>query len=1014
MKRRQMFCLFLVVSLMLSWSSIGVAEAPTIPDPLFREILTKQSPPDLITTLSLRDLGITSIEGIQTLTNLRTLDLRGNPIADLEPLRNLVYLESLNLRETLVNDLSPISNLVNLQYLNIHSTPIENIEVIGNLTNLTTLIMRNVYIGEQVNILSSLTKLTRLNIRNTGISDLTVIGQLMAKGALQEEVDLLDNPINLSSSQDGYAPLRQYWHSIALREPVVLPEIPSQMIYINEIMTSNGSYVRDQAGDNPDWIELYNPSNEPIDLSGYYLSDDLSEQYKWQFPEGVSIPAKGYFLIYASGKDFHNARELHTNFKLSTAGEPVVLSNPQGEIVDYIPPVEIPRDISYGRYPDGSQQFFFFTRPTPNRENTNVSSYIGVVQPPSFSHSPGFYLEEFYLELKHVNPDVIIYYTLDGSEPTEKSLVYEEPILISHQSPKKQFLYPMNFLGPYDPAVVATDHIGQLLFKGYDPWEVQDIFQATVVRAVAYKDGELASNTVTQTFFVDPEIDQRYSLPVISLVTDPDNLINSWTGIYVAGAFYFNARPDRPWHNSANYNRRGEQWERPVSVEFFEPGGSLGFSQNMGMRIHGGVTRAFPQKSIKLYARAQYDSKDVINYPVFPGLLKNGDQQPLEEFYRLLLRNSGNDWVRTHFADALMQSLIAHRRLDTMAYRPAIVFLNGEYWGILNLRERYDKYYIATNYGVAPDDVVILDGRYHVLDTGLPGDEQHYARMLGFAQSVDMTKQENYEYIQTLMDVENFIDYYVAQIYFTNTDWPAGNIKFWRTRTEKYEPDAPYGQDGRWRWMMFDTDFGFGYAHGSEAYLHNSLQHALDNHGHLLRALLPNEQFRNGFLNTFADHLNTSFRPERVISVINQIERTLLPEMAEHIQRWGQPSTSVEGWQANVDTFRDFALKRPEAIRNILVEHFNLPGTYRLTIANPSLGGQVQVNSVLLDQEMPGVTNLESWEGEYFLSIPLQITAQAKPGYQFIGWEGDFESQSPVIVVNPDRDLKLTAVFQPL
>lgn len=1023
MKKPILMRFTLVFALVLiCFSGVLLAEELEITDSLFREILNKQtSDHDLITNLALSDLGITSIDGIESLSNLRSLDLRGNPIKDLEPLRNLAKLESLNLRETLVTDLAPISGLVNLEYLNIHSTPLEDLAVIANFTKLKTLIMRNVYIGDQGDFLAGLTQLTRLNIRNTGITDLTVIGNLMAEGALQNnlamgveaELDIRDNPLSLNSVSDGYAPIRSYWHNIALRDPNLLPDLPSQTILINEIMTSNGSYFRDQDGDFNDWIELYNPSNERIDLSGYYLSDDLSEPYKWQFPQYSFIQAKGYLVIHASGKDFKSTRgDLHTNFKLSASGEPVILSNPEKEMVDYFNPIEIPRDVSYGRYPDGTNELLFFTRPTPNRTNTNGGSYTGFLQSPNFSHSPGFYLEEFSLELKHVDPEATIYYTLDGSEPTNKSLVYSEPILVSTEIAKKQLLSEVNVLGAYERRRVATDHVGQLLFKGYNSWQVENNFQATVIRAVAYKDGKITSPVATQTFFVDPNMDQHYTLPIISLVTDPNNLIDNRNGIYVAGAFYYNSRPDRPWHNPANYNRRGIDWERPISVEFFEPEGTLGFAQNMGIRIHGGVTRAFPQKSIRLYARSQYDSTNVINYPIFPDLLKNGDDQPLLEFHRILLRNSGNDWVRTHFADALMQGLIAHRQLDTMAYRPTNVFINGEYWGILNLREQYDQHYVATNYGIDPDDVVILDGRYHGLDKGVPGDEQHYARMLSTAQSIDITKQENYEQIKKLVDIENFIDYFIAEIYYTNTDWPAGNIKFWRKRTEAYEPDAPYGHDGRWRWMMFDTDFGFGYAHGADAHLHNSLQHALDNHGHLLRALLPNQVFRNQFINTFADHLNTSFRPERVISLIDQMESTLLPDIGNHIQRWGQPTTSVEDWHANVDTFRDFGLKRASSMRDILVKHFKLQGTYQLTIANSGLGGEVQVNSILLNSDTPGVANSADWNGIYFQKVPLEIVAHANPGYEFVGWEGDLVSTDQVLEISPNADLQLKAIFR--
>lgn len=336
-----------------------------------------------ITSLDLGFLGISSLLGIEQLKNLESLDLRGNPIRDLTPIQGLTKLTSLNLRETAVADLSPIKNLTGLRYLNLHSTPVTDISVIANFANLETLIMRNVPVGSQIELVKGLSKLRRLNIRNTGVTDLTVLGALMEQGALQDvqqlgiqaEVDLRDNPLQADPRHDDYASIRPYWNRISIREPYDLPSIKEQVVYINEIMSSNGGVLRDRQGDSPDWIELYNPNSHAVDLSGYFLSDDQSQISKWQFPQGTVVEAKGYLVIFASGKDMAAHGELHTNFSINALGEPIILADPAREMVDFLPAVEIARDVAYGRLPDGSWELWYLPLPTPGNRNSSFGSY---------------------------------------------------------------------------------------------------------------------------------------------------------------------------------------------------------------------------------------------------------------------------------------------------------------------------------------------------------------------------------------------------------------------------------------------------------------------------------------------------------------------------------------------------------------------------------------------------------------------------------------------------------------
>ena len=188
-------------------------------------------------------------------------------------------------------------------------------------------------------------------------------------------VDIRDNPLFADPRSDDYAPVRPYWQNIAVREPLSLPEITAQLVYINEVMSSNGGVIRDRYGDSPDWIELYNPHERDVDLSGFYLSDSDNQVDKWRIPDGTVIKAGTYLLIFASSKDTVINGELHTNFNISAAGEPIILSDAELRLVDFLPAVEIPRNISFGRVPDGGMDMRFMTIPTPGVENTERGSY---------------------------------------------------------------------------------------------------------------------------------------------------------------------------------------------------------------------------------------------------------------------------------------------------------------------------------------------------------------------------------------------------------------------------------------------------------------------------------------------------------------------------------------------------------------------------------------------------------------------------------------------------------------
>lgn len=622
----------------------------------------------------------------------------------------------------------------------------------------------------------------------------------------------------------------------------------------------------------------------------------------------------------------------------------------------------------------------------------------------SFSRQPGFASGPFTLMLSS-GSDGEIRYTLDGSEPTAASKLYTAGIPILSRAGE-----------PNGISMISQ------ISTSYATWAppVGEVFKATVVRAAVFVDGERSGRIVTNTYFVTPEGLARYRLPVVSLATDSLNLFGHDEGIYVLGRVFDEWRAANPGaaetiSTPANYTQSGGDWERPVHIEIFEENNRVAISQDAGLRLHGSGARQMRLKSFRLYAKDDY-GPDYFEYPLFP-------DKDMPRFKRFILRNGGQDFTKTMIRDGFMHRLVQDLSFDTMHYRPVVVFVNGEFWGIMNLRDRFDDHFIETHHGVDRDDIDFLEQNGAVQE----GENGHYIAMRDFIADNPMSVQANFDYVSTQMDPVNFGEYNMSQIYFNNRDWPHNNIEYWRKRTDAYEPDAPYGHDGRWRWMLKDADFGFGWNLGADAWKYDMVGWAIHPQGTqgyrwstlILRSLVTNPGYRNWFVTRFADLLNSHFRPDRVLGVLEDVSGTIQPHIQEHIDRWGfnddrwaMPRTEAE-WQANLDLMRHFATHRSDEIRKQLVNHFNLAGMYDLTVNRPpSIEGQVRVNSLPLTIYTHGVQDQGSqWRGVYFKGMDLTLVAKAAYGYEFLGWSGDVDATADSIVIRPGQDITVTPIF---
>ncbi len=554
------------------------------------------------------------------------------------------------------------------------------------------------------------------------------------------------------------------------------------------------------------------------------------------------------------------------------------------------------------------------------------------LQPPVFSITGGMFNVPVSVSITANSPEEKIYLTSDGSEPTTKSYKYNSPITLN---------------------------------------------KTTVVRAKSFLNDSTSSNTITNTYIINNPTD----LPVVSISTNPPNLWDNDFGIYVLGDSAEIANPNF----GANF---WQDWERPIHIEMYEPDGKQAFSMDAGVKIYGGWSRAQAEKSLAVFARNTY-SEGKIKYQIFPDL-------EIDKFESFILRNGGNDWSYTLFRDGLMHTLVKSTGLDMLAYRPAVVYLNGKYWGIHNLREKVNEHYIASHHNVNPDSIDLLEGN----STVLHGSNLHYKALLDFISKKDMSQRLNYEYVKLRMDVDEFIDYMIAEIYFGNTDWPSNNIKFWR----------PQKTDGKWRWILYDTDFGFGLF--NQGATHNTLKFALEANGPsypnppwstlILRRLLLNEEFKTSFINRFADYSNTIFKAENVKKVIQKLKSGIKNEMPEHIERWGG---DIDSWNANVAKLEKFADERIGYLSGFFKEQFKINSTLLVYLnLSDATAGKIKLNSLEL--------NSFPWYGFYYKGNPVTLTAIAKPGFKFKEWKGIDGGDKETITVPTDAAFAATAIFE--
>jgi len=472
-----------------------------------------------------------------------------------------------------------------------------------------------------------------------------------------------------------------------------------------------------------------------------------------------------------------------------------------------------------------------------------------------------------------------------------------------------------------------------------------------------------------------------------------------------------------------------QDWEKPAHIEFFEPDGTLGFSEDIGIRIQGGTSPTSPQKGLHVLARDEYGNNR-IRYPIFK--TAQSKAKDLTEFKRFIIRSWGTSRMWQLITDSFAQTIMAETDLDISDYRPAVVFINGEYWGLHELRESHkNSWYYQFHYGIDRDNPG-FDLLQHLMSTttGRPiafvdeGDAVHWDAMINYMDTHDMSLPEHYDYIKTQMDVDNFIMYVGHSVYSGKWDWPNWNEASWRPRTP----------DGKWKWIQYDMETGFAIDLPELEYLgdhrygpgYNMVRQVLYGGTHMLpgavppmvrfhpqpvlNALLVNTTFKNAFINWFADYMNTHLTTDILVARVNEMVAELAPYMREYQDRW---QVNYD-WDDAVQVIRDYVTARPNYLREHIMQEFGLSGTATLTLnTSSSAKGVIKINTITIDENTPGISgSIYPWQGVYFKGIPIQIQAIPKPGYRLKRWQGIAGGAADTIEITLSSDATLTAVFE--
>lgn len=687
-------------------------------------------------------------------------------------------------------------------------------------------------------------------------------------------------------------------------------------VVINEYNAANWDQQLNNLGSYGDWVELYNSTTSPVDLTGWYLSDKIVNLTMWPFPSGI-IPAHGYLVVWCDKENQVSGGYYHTNFKLTqTTTENLILTNSSGVIIDSLTIIPCLKNNSRGRTTDGANTWSVFTSPTYNSSNSGSTAYLEYDARPIFSLAAGFYPNTISVSISCADPNATIRYTTNGTDPTSGSTAYTGPISISTTTMLRARSF--NNLGNFVPSFIETN-----------------------------------------TYFIN----DTHTFDVISMAGDFNGLFNNWNISDIVS-----------------------------TIEFFDKTGTQQFEGMGKVDPHGNDSWAFAQKGIDFEMEDDMGYEHTCDYPIFHAT-------PRPEFDHIILKAGASDnypfsWGNhpCHMRDAFVQSYEQKYNLDLdeRSYEPAILYLNGQYWGVYEIREKVDEAdYTDYYYNQKSKDIDVLSYWGGLMIKY--GSDTAWNNLYNFVMSNSLVNAANYNYVGSKLDLNSVIDYMIFNTYIVNSDWLNWNTAWWRGRHMN-------GMRDKWTYSLWDEDnvfdLGQNYTgwqttsmNASPCDVQSSYTNAGADMGHMdiLNALLLNTDFKTNYINRYADLMNTMLNCDSTLAYFSSFVSTLTPEMPGQISRWGG---SMNQWQNNLNFLQQKIQERCTFIDSILTDCYQVSGPYDITVlVNPPGAGTVQLNTLN--------PTVYPFTGQYFGGVNISLSALPNTGQNFVDWTLSHHTPTP-------------------
>jgi len=713
---------------------------------------------------------------------------------------------------------------------------------------------------------------------------------------------------------------------------------PNQyLVSLNEVCSCNNSIIYDNVGDFPDYIEIYNSSNSDFDISGFKLSDSKKQLDKFTFPDGTILHPKQYYLLWAGQKPQNATMDdkyLYTNFALRN-GENLYLSDKNGKILDKVKiPQTLKCDMSYSRLPLTS--IYKQRKPSPLKRNffsketkTKFLPDINVTA----NYQSGFYNDSFLLQLS-APKGFDIFYTLDSSAPNKNSLKYKGPIEIKDNSPT-----PNKYANIENISANRRVYIPN--FK---------IDKATIVRATAIrqKDGAVG-NISNYSYFVGFQNKNGYKdIPVVSIITDPDNLFDYEKGIYITGKLWdMNNRNNKYQEEHMNYWARGREWARPAYLNIFNLQHVLETSDDIQIKINGGYSRHSPQKSFKFE-------------------LKTSGK-------RWLLKDGGsNDSERTKISEFLLYELFKNRK--GIVYAPqdfVILFLNGEYWGVYVLTPEINESFLSDYFQQKVTDFALIKD-------GQTDDNNH----ISFIKNLKSGKIHK-------VDISTFCDETNINIYDNKSDWTVlkwNSVIYYNKKFDKYF------------WLLHDLELDPPPEEGGKGLKFPQIY----------KTLMKNDTLQQACFIAFQDIANYYFDSQKINKLIDEITKKYSDFMVSNFRRFQTEDYTKNDYMAKINVIRDFYKNRFNVIMPYMKNYLNLKGDLIQIHKIPSLsdGGRVLLNTLILGAKEE---YLGKYFSDYPISLDVEVfDGYDFKGWIINGKKYDTKQ----LQINIDKPQTIEAVFE--